>query len=135
VSQPDDNRSRDVLVVGAEALVAPDLATALRARGLGIAGPFSSCREVIAVLAGSRPVAAVIDAGLEDGAGLSIARELRRRDLPIVFLSRAESFRPEALDEWGDALWIAKPVASAHLGHILDGLARRRAPRSICRAA
>jgi DNA-binding response OmpR family regulator len=135
LSQPDDSRNRDVLVVGTEALVASDLAVELEAQGFRTAGPFSGYDEVIPWLANSQPDCAVIDVGLKNGSSFEIARELRRRGVPMVLLSEAESFRTEAASGWSETPWIGKPVAAVHLAHILDGLTRSRGQRLRDRAA
>ena len=125
MSEHGDGQRHQVLLVESQPVAATSLAIELEAQGLQVAGPFSGYREAMAWLARSQPDRAIIDVGLEDGCGFALARELRRRGVPFVFLSGAEAFEPEALGEWGDAPWLGKPVASAHLVHILEGLTRK----------
>ena len=139
MSQHDDIEHRQVLVVEDEPVIAMDLAAELQDHGHQVAGPFARCREAMAWLASSQPDCAVIDVALEDGSGLEIGRELRRRGIPFVFFSGAEGLKPEAHGEWGETPWVGKPVASAHLVRLLEGLplgrrddpvSRRTGPRT-----
>src|SRR3712207_2965599 len=106
LSEPRDGQRYQVLLVESKPVAATSLAIELEAQGLQVAGPFSGCREAMAWLARSQPDRAIIDVGLEDGSGFALARELRRRDIPFVFLSGAEAFEPEALGEWGKTPWL-----------------------------
>ena len=125
MSEHRDGQRPQVLVVENEPVIATSLAVELEAQGLQVAGPFAGCGGAMAWLARSQPDCAIIDVGHEDGCGFDVARELRDRGIPFVFLSGAEAFRPEALGEWGETPWIGKPVASAHLARILEGLPRK----------
>ncbi len=118
---------RQVLLVENEPVIAMDLAAHLADHGLRVAGPFSRCGDALAWLVQGEPDCAVIDVFLQDGSGFEIARELRRRGTPYVFFSGATQSGPEALGEWGEATWVAKPVAASHLVRILADLPCQRA--------
>ncbi len=118
-----------MLVVEDKPVFGMSLAVALELRGFRIAGPYSGYGDAVARLTGGRPDCAVVNVGLKDGSGLEIARELRGRGVPLVLVSQADAFGPEAPGEWTGTPWMGKPVAAAHLAHILDALARPQPPR------
>ena len=126
MARPNKRQNCTVLVVEDEPVLGMGLTVELEVLGFRIVGRFSTYREVMRSLASGFPDCAVVDVGLKDGSGFEIARKLRCRGVPMVLLSEAEAFRPEALHEWRETPWVGRPVAAAHLAHILDGLARSR---------
>ena len=122
MSQHDVRLHRTVLVVESEPVIAMDLAAELVDHGVDVAGPFSNSADALVWLESSKPDCAIIDAGLRDGSGFEIARQLRRGNVPFMFFSDAEAFEPEAITTWSDAPWLGKPISSSHVVRILEGL-------------
>jgi CheY-like chemotaxis protein len=75
---------RTVLIVEDEALVAAELAAAVRGAGGRVLGPVAGNREALALLACERPDAALLDLALADGEATPTAERLVALGVPIL---------------------------------------------------
>ena len=76
-----------VLVAEDEGVIGIALEDALAEAGYAIAGPFSSCSRAEDWLKNATPDLALLDVWLQDGPCFDLARVLRGRAVPVVFLS------------------------------------------------
>lgn len=91
----------------------------------------SSGRQALDLLESARPDVLVSDIAMADGDGLSLIRDIRRREsdtgeyLPAAAISAfGERFRENALSEGFDC-FASKPVAVDKLGKLVDELVSR----------
>jgi DNA-binding response OmpR family regulator len=112
---------RRALVVEDEYLIGSDLVEQLEALGFETEGPFPSCAEASAWLASNTPDLAVLDILLRDGDCLELARELRRRNVPILFYTGLLDWAP-LHGEFAGAHVLRKPVRPADLARALSQL-------------
>jgi DNA-binding NtrC family response regulator len=102
------------LVAEDQALISLALEDTLEDAGVAVAGPFASCREALAWAEAHTPAVAIIDFQLKDGPCTELARELRRRGVPVIIYSgypHGETIPPEF-----DGLpWLEKPTAQSDL--------------------
>ena len=77
--------SRRVLVVEDEYFLADDLAQALETLGAQVVGPVPTLEKALALLAGERVDAAVLDINLKGHAVYPAADVLREQGVPFVF--------------------------------------------------
>lgn len=119
--------SRRVLVVEDEAILAIDIAEQLTEAGFRVVGPVTSVAKALRTIAEEGCDIAVLDVNLRDETAEPVARELRSRRTPFVFLSAvAKQNLPSGFD--GEVL-LQKPtrpevlVAALHdsLGKTSDG--------------
>jgi len=103
-----------VMIVEDEALIALQLADDFSDSGYSIIGPFSKKKEALAALQRTRPDAVFLDVNLgPDGMSFDIAAELRKRDVPFVFLTGYSALGP-LKDEFKDVEHLAKPITQKH---------------------
>jgi DNA-binding NtrC family response regulator len=99
------------LVAEDQALISLALEDTLEDAGLAVAGPFASCQEALAWAEEHTPEIAIIDFQLKDGPCTKLAKELRRRGVPVIIYSgypHGETIPPEL-----DGLpWLEKPTAN-----------------------
>ncbi|QNE04485.1 response regulator [Croceicoccus marinus] len=100
-----------VLVVDDEALVAFDVADQCEAAGFDVIGPALTLKQGMAMAEAGDPSIALLDINLRDELVWPLARLLRQRSVPIVFIS-ANCSHPEIRDEFPDATCLDKPVDS-----------------------
>jgi DNA-binding response OmpR family regulator len=100
----------------AQVLVAEDvgaisvaLEDALTDAGYAVAGPFASGVAAMEWLHANQPDLALLDAVLSDGLCIELARALRARAVPFLFLSGNAPLHGIPVD-LHDAPWIEKPV-------------------------
>jgi DNA-binding NtrC family response regulator len=102
------------LVAEDQALISLALEDTLEDAGLAVAGPFASCQEALSWAEEHTPEVAIIDFQLKDGPCTELARELRRRGVPVIIYSgypHGETIPPEF-----DGLpWLEKPTAQSDL--------------------
>ena len=79
----------------------------------------SSNVAALAWLEDCTPDLAMLDWVLRDGSTVAVARVLRDRSVPTLFLSGHHRTLPSDLE---DVIWIEKPVSFEHLIGALDGL-------------
>ena len=115
---------RRVLVVEDEYVIADCLADELETLGFEIEGPFAACAEASAWLACHTPDLAVLDILLRDGDCLELARELRRRAVPILFYTGLLDWTPFH-GEFAGAHVLNKPAGPAKLADALSRLLGR----------
>jgi CheY-like chemotaxis protein len=77
--------SRRVLVVEDEYFLADDLAQVLETLGAQVVGPVPTLEKALALLAGERVDAAVLDINLKGQAVYPVADVLREQGVPFVF--------------------------------------------------
>ena len=80
---------------------------------------FSSNAAALAWLADHTPDLAMLDLVLSDGTTVELARVLRKRGVPTLFLS---GHRRELPSDMEDVIWLEKPVSFEQLIGALDGL-------------
>src|SRR5437879_8505820 len=89
-------RDRTVLVVDDEKTIADGLRLTFESEGYAVR-TVGSVREALAGGAEPEPHVAVVDLMLPDGDGLSLTRELKRRDpaLEVIVITRSEEHTSE----------------------------------------
>ena len=117
----DSRRPQHVLVVEDQTVIAKGLSSKLSYGGYSIAGPFTRGAEALAWLGARSPDAAILDARLQDGTCLAVARELQQRGIPFVFFSGSDDLQPHLAGTFPDAAWVSKP---ARYEQFLDVLRR-----------
>ena len=117
-----------VLVVGAEVVVALDLARTLRELGCTVLGPASEPAHALALLRRERPEAVLLDLGPCSGLALAVAGAAAAAGVPLVLLGdRARE--GSGLPLLPSAAWLDKPFGTAALGRLLAPLVgRERGP-------
>ena len=108
------------LVVENEFLIGAALAEQLEALGFEADGPFPTRAAALVWLASHTPTVAILDIVLMDGDCLELARELRRKGVPILFYTGVTDWKPFR-GEFAGAHVLRKPVAHANL---VDALSR-----------
>lgn len=102
--------AKTILIVEDEFLIAMDLDLMLRRHGWLVIGPADSVNEALRILETARPVVALLDVTLKDGAVSPVAEALRELNVPFIVASAYD--RPELVG--GDALAgvhnIGKPI-------------------------
>jgi DNA-binding response OmpR family regulator len=102
-----------VLVVEDEAIVAIDIADQLVEAGFLVVGPAPSVAKALKLIAEVGCDVAVLDVNLRDETAEPVARELRSRRTPFVFMSAvARSHLPP---DFTDEVLLPKPARSAVL--------------------
>ncbi|BAI95956.1 response regulator [Sphingobium sp. TA15] len=113
--------AQTVLIVEDDYYLAFDTADALRDAGAGILGPFPTEEKAMDAIRLGRPSAAVLDINLGNGPSFRLARLLKERGVPFLFLTGYdEEVIPSDLN---DALRLQKPIAPRE---IVASLAWRR---------
>jgi DNA-binding response OmpR family regulator len=103
-----------VLVVERDMITGFGLTEDLTDLGYRVSGPFAGHQEVLVLLETDPPDAAIIDLALTDGAGVTAARALRARQVPVVFFSAGDRHR-YVNGEFADVPWIDKPATTERL--------------------
>ena len=99
-----------VLVAEDMAAISLSLEDALVESGYTVAGPFNSCLSMIRWLQEHTPDLALLDLWLSDGPCVEVARLLKSRNVPVLFLSGEAS--PKRLPpDLRDLPWLEKPVS------------------------
>ena len=98
-----------VLVVDDEALVAFDVADQCEAAGFEVIGPALTLNQGLVLAESNAPSVALLDINLRDEMVWPLARVLRERSVPIVFIS-ANCTHSEIRDEFPNAHCLDKPV-------------------------
>jgi DNA-binding response OmpR family regulator len=110
-----------VLVAEDSAAISLCLEDALIESGYSVAGPFNSCAAAMEWLQGNTPDLAILDVQLADGRCIEVARLLRGRQVPVLFLSGEVS--PAHLPpDLRDLPWLGKPVGFDDLMDTVNGL-------------
>ena len=112
-----------VLVVDDEALVAFDVADQCEAAGYEVIGPALTLNQALVLAEGNTPSVALLDINLRDEMVWPLARLLRERSVPIVFIS-ANCTHPEIRDEFPNARCLDKPVNGTTLMDTVKPLVR-----------
>jgi DNA-binding response OmpR family regulator len=98
-----------VLVAEDVGAISIALEDALTDAGYTVAGPFGSSANALEWLDENRPDLALLDAVLSDGLCIDVARTLRARNVPFLFLSGNHPLYGMPPD-LHDVPWIEKPV-------------------------
>lgn len=99
------------------------LAAYLRQEGFEV-GEARGLTEARARLVEAGPALVLLDLNLPDGDGLELARELRRRDVPLILLSNREEDRILGLELGADD-YVAKPYDPRELAARIANVLRR----------
>ena len=102
-----------VLVVEDEAIVAIDIADQLSDAGFLVVGPAPSVAKALKLIEEVGCDVAVLDVNLRDETAAPVARELRSRHTPFLFLSAVS--RDHLPSGFGDEVLIPKPARPAML--------------------
>ena len=108
-----------VLVVEDEAIVAIDIADQLTEAGFLVVGPASSVAKALKLIEEQGCDVAVLDVNLRDETAEPIARELRSRRTPFLFLSAVS--RDHLPSGFNDEVLLPKPARPAVLVAALQG--------------
>ncbi len=114
-----------VLIAEDEAAIGLALEDLFTDHGYLVEGPFQRCAKAMAWLEDHTPDLALLDLRLADGSSLEIARLLRRRNVPVLFLS-GEISRVSLPADLQDTPWLDKPAASADLLAAIRALSVRQ---------
>ena len=109
---------RHVLVMEPEMITGLGLAEDLADFGCRVSGPFARLRDFASLLSSDPPDCAIVDLAVSDGDGLTAARELTSRGIPLVFFSAGDR-RLYVDGEFRDVPWVDKP---ASIGRLLAAL-------------
>ena len=109
-----------VLVVEDEAVVAIDIADQLTEAGFLVVGPAPSVAKALKLIREMGCDVAVLDVNLRDETVEPVARELRSRGTPFLFLSAVS--RDHLPSEFIDEVLLPKPAGSAVLVAALQKL-------------
>src|SRR4051794_18820554 len=113
-----------VLVAEDVGAISIALEDALTDAGYKVAGPFASGAAATEWLHGNQPDLALLDAVLSDGLCIELARALRARAVPFLFLSGNAPLYGMPPD-LNDAPWIEKPITYDQLVDALSILSAR----------
>ena len=125
VAKTLDLVGKAVLVVEDEAIIAMEMAEAVESAGGTVLGPAPSVEAAMTLL-GEHPQidAAILDVRLQDGISIEVAQELKRRGVPLIFVTGYDDwYKPDDLE---DVPIERKPVdahtiVSRLFGHHLSG--------------
>tara|TARA_R110002020_G_scaffold35607_11_gene107331 strand:+ start:1983 stop:2348 length:366 start_codon:yes stop_codon:yes gene_type:complete len=100
----------NILILEDEAFVAYDLAETVESAGHGVLGPFFNCDEASKSLAIIKPDYAILDVDLGNGQdSLSVAHQLKKRQIPFTFATGYNETQSEMFREFGDVPRLSKP--------------------------
>jgi CheY-like chemotaxis protein len=99
---------QQILVAEDDYCIALDAAGAARSAGAEVMGPYSTDEEVLAALRRARPIGALLDINLGNGPSFEVARELRARGIPFVFITGYD--QTAIPPEFADTPRLEKPV-------------------------
>jgi CheY-like chemotaxis protein len=122
---PDTSPLKDlrVLVVEDEFLVAKSLETVLRALGCNVVGIASTVEAACDVIKQNDVDAALLDINLSPGTCEPVARALRYRQIPFVFLTGYSNLNMLPDDLRGQRI-VTKPADAATLARVLHEAVR-----------
>ena len=117
-----------ILVVEDEYFLADDLKKALEGEGLRVAGPVGSESEALAVLDGEQVDCAVLDINLHGRMVYPLARQLRERNVPFLFVTGYDEAEPD--EGFADVELLRKPFQTETLmrgiGRLVPAVAGNR---------
>jgi len=113
-----------VLVVGAEVVVALDLARTLRELGCAVLGPVSEPAHALALLRRERPDAVLLDPGPRSGFAPPLVAAAAVAGVPLALLGD-RALEGSGLPLPPSAAWLDKPFATGALQHVLARLVGR----------
>jgi DNA-binding NarL/FixJ family response regulator len=116
---------RRVLVVEDDYFLASDAAGALQDAGAEVLGPCPNAETASDALEQGHPDAVVLDINLGAGASFCLARELKDRHIPFVFLTGYD--RETIPSEYADVEQLIKPV---RLRTIVRAVSKLLAPQT-----
>jgi DNA-binding NtrC family response regulator len=127
VAQCGAPRQSCALIVESNAAIGLYLADNLEDQGYAPAGPFT-CAGAIEWLATHTPDIAVLDVDLQSGSCVEMARELKRRNVPIIVYSAHEP--RYALPEFQQVPWVCIPSSTDALHKALKDYEIVKGPHS-----
>lgn len=115
-------REQRILVVEDDYFLAEDLRDALESRGLEVVGPVSNDADAMELLKDGRVDSAILDINLAGTMVYHLARNLKSRGIPLVFLTGYD----EVAQNSGvtDVELVRKPFTDHSLQRALDHLSR-----------
>jgi two-component system, response regulator PdtaR len=113
------NRSRRILVVEDEFLIAMELTATLEAHGFVVIGPVGTVDDALELLQRELPEAVILDLNLRGRPAIPVAKLLRELDLPFVIASAYSHMDLPQNDALQGAVNVGKPTNSATLIEIL----------------
>jgi DNA-binding response OmpR family regulator len=112
-----------VLVVEDEAIVAIDIAEQLTDAGFVVVGPAPSVAKALKLIVEVRCDVAILDVNLRDETAEAVARELRSRRTPFLFMSAVS--RDHLPSGFKEEVLLSKPARSEVLVAALQSLVGR----------
>lgn len=107
------NGAGRILVVEDEYFFADDLKKALEGEGLLVAGPVGGEAEALTIIDGEQVDCAVLDINLHERMVYPLARQLRERNVPFLFVTGYDE--AEAAEGFGDVELLRKPFQTETL--------------------
>jgi len=83
-----NKKTRTILIVEDEAIIAMDLVDAFSQAGWDVMGPVGSLKQAEAALLGAKPHVALLDINLRGQSTFELAERLHGDDVPITFMTR-----------------------------------------------
>ena len=115
-------RGRTILLVEDEYFQAMDTANWLERAGARVVGPTGFAEAVPAILASQAIDAAVVDINLGTGPDYEVARSLRDREVPFLFLTGYQ--RPALPDDLAAVPCLEKPANERKVVQLIEELLR-----------
>ena len=124
VNRVEDLAGFSILIVEDDFYLAADLEGELRGRGASIDGPFST--EVLALewLKTHQPDAALLDINLGHGPSFQVARILRARNVPLIFMTGYEQTKIPA--DFAESVRLQKPIDIKTISRAVEQLLGRQ---------
>lgn len=118
-----------ILVVEDEYIVAQDICAELASLGITVVGPAANLRQAVHLATTTEPLhGAFLDVNLGGEPAFPVADVLAKRNVPFVFTTGYDrSILPA---KFGDAMQIAKPVATSVLETALRDMCKEYVPRA-----
>jgi len=124
VNRVEDLAGFSILIVEDDFYLAADIEGELRGRGASIDGPFST--EVLALewLKTHQPDAALLDINLGHGPSFQVARILRARNVPLIFMTGYEQTKIPA--DFAESVRLQKPIDIKTVSRAVEQLLGRK---------
>ena len=109
----DMTGSNRILLVEDEVLIAMDIESHLIDHGFEVAGPCATIRGAMALAQESDLAAAILDVNLQGGQSFDLAKDLKSRKIPSVFISGAAEH--DLPDDLSGCPVLVKPICYSGL--------------------
>ncbi|KQT53307.1 hypothetical protein ASG43_19030 [Aureimonas sp. Leaf454] len=96
-----DFTGKNILIVEDEAIIAMEMAQAVKAAGGSVLGPVPSVEGAMDIVHGEIQIdGAILDIRLQDGISIEVAQALKKSGVPIIFVTGYDDwFMPEELED------------------------------------